>query len=337
MPDIFVAIMIMSVLIFLNGRGSRTENAVMIGICFLSLITHNSNYITLTIFSLILLVCSFASVRWKQFRGKAAGLLATCIFAWLALCSSNFFAKKEFTASNATHVFIMGKLAESGVLKTYLDKACPLYDYGICKYKDSLPAAAWGFVWDGASPLQKTGGWEANRKEYRQIINDIGNRPKYWPYLMFKSAEATLRQLVLINIDGVFELGWITYLDGSPPFESVKTYFNHELNELKSAKENSNALNTKFMNHVFAICLVLSSIMALLLKRKGLHDELNMVAILLFVLIILNAFTTATFANVLTRLNSRVIWLIPILNAMYIYKYAVQTFGPRKPLRGGRG
>jgi len=328
----------MSVLIFLKGGGSKKENVLIVVICFVSLITHNSNYITLTLFSLLVLVCSVIFKRVKYLRLKSLALLGTSLVAWLVLCSSNFLGKKEFTVSNVTHVFIMGKLVESGVLKTYLDKACPLYDYRICKFKDSLPPAAWGFVWDGASPLQKTGGWEVNRLEYNKIIRDIVSRPKYWSYLMFKSSEATLRQLVLINIDAVFELEWIKYLNGSPPFENVAKYFSHELSELKSSKENNNGLKIDFMNSVFCICLVASSITVLLVYQSDVHKELNNIAILLFVLIILNAFTTATFANVLTRLNSRVIWLIPVLNAMYIYQYFAVKLKPRiKMVKVGSG
>jgi hypothetical protein len=320
MPDVFVPVMTMAVLIILKGAERKKERFVMMGICLLALITHNSNYITLTLFSALLLLASFLSTRFKLFRIKALSLLGTCLAAWILLCSSNYLERKEFTASNSTHVFIMGKLVESGVLKTYLDKACPVYDYRICPYKDSLPPVAWGFVWDDASPLQKTGGWEANRTEYNKIIRDITSRPKYWPYLMFKSGEATLRQLILINIDGVFELDWIKYLNGSPPFEAVYKYFPHEINELRASKENNNGLRIQFMNAVFGICLVISSLTALLVMQSSVRREMNGVVLFLIILIVLNAFTTATFANVLTRLNARVIWLIPVVNAIYIYK-----------------
>ena len=215
----------------------------------------------------------------------------------------------------------MGKLVESGVLKTYLDKACPVYNYGICPYKDSLETNAWGFVWDASSPLNKTGGWEANRKEYIHIISDIISRPKYWPFLMFKSGEATLRELVLINIDGLFELPWVKYLKDSPPYENVSKYYPHELNELASSKQNVNALDIKFMDSVYCIVFIVALLIVILLIGVTPKNFKIISVIFLLILVVLNAFTTATFANVLTRLNSRVIWLIPVVSSIYIYEY----------------
>jgi len=336
MPDIFVAVMFLSVLVLLKRGRAKREGALMLAICLLAAITHNSNYITLTLFSLLLLAASFVFRNAAHVRRKALALVGTSAAAWLILCSSNYVGTGKFTASNAAHVFLMGKLVESGVLKTYLDKACPVYGYAICPYKDSMPAAAWGFVWDEKSPLYKTGGWDANKTEYKRIQSDILSRPKYWPYLAFKSGEATCRQLVQINIDGVFELGWIRYLNGSPPFEAVARYFPHELGELTLAKENNNALDTKFMNSVYCACMVTLLLAACLILGICGRPQVRGLSMLLLSLLFLNAFTTATFANVLTRLNSRVIWLLPVLCAMYVYSYFFRSRKQAAPVDSPR-
>jgi len=99
MPDIFVAIMILSTLVLLKEDGTRKQNIIMICICFIAVITHNSNYITLTLFSLLLFLGSVIFKRIQRFRIKATILLGICFFSWITLCLSNYIGRKEFVSS----------------------------------------------------------------------------------------------------------------------------------------------------------------------------------------------------------------------------------------------
>ncbi|MBS1781823.1 MAG: hypothetical protein JSS78_02025 [Bacteroidetes bacterium] len=326
MPDIFVSVLMLSLTLFIRYSNSVKENVILCSIILLTVLTHNSNFILLTLFCGVYFVGYLFSKPIRKYLSRFVYLSLFCIISWIALCFTNYLGGNGFNTSKSTHVFIMGKLVESGVLKTYLDKACPLKHYAICQYKDNLPPVAWEFHWDATSPLQKTGGWEANRKENTEIIRDIFSRPKYYPFIAYKAVEATARQLVLFNIDGSYVLPWIKFDESTAPYQSVKEYFPHEINQLTTSRMNQKTLSVGLFDAVYALVIILSTICGCLLIANSTHKrEYIILASILGLLIILNAFITATLSSVNARFNARVIWLLPFLNIIFIYK-ATQAF-----------
>ena len=148
MPDIFTSILFLALADFLLIKTDRKTQTLFLLIALLATLTHFSHYMIATLFSLLLLAGSFINLKLKVYRRKSLMIVALSAFAWLSLYTTNYVAGKGFVSSNVSHIFLMGKLAESGILKTYLDKECPTKNYNICKYKDTLPAVAWEFVWD---------------------------------------------------------------------------------------------------------------------------------------------------------------------------------------------
>lgn len=334
MPDIFTPILFLSVATYLLFPGSRARTILLLCIFYLAIVTHFSHYMISTLFAALLITGSFLYPRLRVLRGKALILLAISLFAWLSLFISNFIGGKGFVSSNVSHVFLMGKLTESGVLKTYLDKACPTRDYKICAYKDSLPYVAWEFVWDQQhSPVFKTGGWGANKAEYTTIIHDIASRPKYWPYLAFKSAEATARQVILTNIDEGEERSWVKFEREHPLYQNIEQKFPHEISEFAVSKQNIKILNLVFYDEVYIVVLILSSLLCMFFLRGALLDDAKTIYFLVGAFLLLNAFATATFGNVLSRLNSRAVWLLPMVNILFIYKIIEQYYSERSPER----
>lgn len=323
MPDIFTPILFLSCYIYLTQKNTLSEKILLIAIILLSILVHNSHYIIATAFLLAILGLSF--MRKGFFTGirfRILNLLIVTILAWCCLLSSNYFAGNGFVASRASHVFLMGKFAESGVLKTYLEKACPVREYKICTYKDNIPPVAWEFVWNTeTSPVFKVGGWDSTKKEYNAIITDIVSRPKYWPFLAYKSLEATMRQVILLNIDEAEELPWRKFDRDSHMYTTIAKYFPHEINEFEVSRQNNKTLNIPFYDGVYVIIFLLSTLICMfVLKGDDRRTALN-VYFFLVLFIFINAFATATFGNVLSRLNSRTIWLIPMANIIFIYRF----------------
>jgi hypothetical protein len=213
----------------------------------------------------------------------------------------------------------MGKLVESGVLKTYLDKACPEKNYKICAHIHELPPVAWQFHWDATSPLQKEGGWDANKAEYNTIIGDIFSRPKYYPYMAYKSIEATARQLALFHIDSWYTLPWMKFDEESSPYKAIEKYFPHELNQLKVSRQNTKILDIGFYDNVFAIVVILSCIAVLFTIPAPLKKQFFILAACIGAMILLNAFVTAVLSSVNSRFNARVSWLIPFVNVLMLF------------------
>ena len=116
---------------------------------------------------------------------------------WLTLPLINFLVEKKFVMSKAPHVFIMGHLDDTGILKKFLDENCSKDEYKdckLCQYKDSLPIDIASFVW-GSDMVKKSGGWQDRKDEYNKIIKATLVHPKYFLMNISKSFSYGLVQL----------------------------------------------------------------------------------------------------------------------------------------------
>ena len=319
MPDIFTSILVLSVTTYLVFVNTQREKVLLLAVIFFSVLMHNSNFMVLTLFAVLYLLFTIVRKTGKGLK-HTLPLFFISLLSWLAFCTSNALGGNEFTASRSTHVFVMGKLVESGVLKTYLDRACPERNYKICAHINELPLAAWQFHWDAASPLQKEGGWDANKEEYNTIIADIFSRPKYYPYIAYKSIEATARQLALFHIDSWYTLPCMKFDEESSPYKAIEKYFPHELNQLKVSRQNTKILDIGFYDNMFAIVVIVSCIAVLFTIPAPLKKQFFILAACIGVMILLNAFVTAVLSSVNSRFNARVSWLIPFVNVLMLLK-----------------
>ncbi len=326
MPDTFTPILFLAAYLYLTQKNALWETVLLLTIIFISVLVHNSHYVIITLFAFLVLCGSWISATYfRPYRVKGLYLSGVAILSWICLLGSNKIAGNGFVTARASHVFLMGKLAESGVLKTYLEKACPIKDYKICAYKDNIPPVAWEFVWNiEKSPVFKAGGWDSTREEYSTIIRDIASRPKYWPFLAYKSMEATARQVILLNIDEAEELPWRKFDRESHMYTTIARHFPHEINEFEVSRQNLKTLNIPFYDGVFVIVFLLSSLICMFCLAGEDKKLAIPVYILVILFIFINAFTTATFGNVLSRLNSRTIWLLPMVNFIFIYRFVMQ-------------
>lgn len=334
MPDIFTPILFLSAYLYIFADNSRSQKTILVVIIAISILIHNSHYVIATAFALVALTMSLVNKqRWAYIHKKTLHVLLISIGCWASLFASNYLAGNGLTTGKASHVYLMGRLAESGVLKTYLEKACPEKNYTICQYKDGLPPVAWEFVWNTqTSPVYKAGGVDAVRQEYNTIIKDIISRPKYWPFLAYKSIEATLRQVISLNIDEAEELPWNKFDSEHPVYKCIEKYFPHEINEFIVSKQYYKTLEISFYDHVFVVVFLLSSIISLFCLSRDENAWMRNVYMFAILFIVLNAFVTASVANVSTRLNSRDIWLLPMVNFISIYRYISARFSVRRIL-----
>lgn len=317
MPDIFTAILIINTLLYFI-EDLKKAKIVYLFLIFSTALMHNSNLLILLICAM--LICVYTFFKVKEQLKNALKLVGIACFSLFFMASLHAVTGNGFTLSKASHVFLIGKLCENGLLKTYLDKNCAKNNYQLCTYKDNLPKVAWAFVWNEGSPLYKMGGWEATKTEYKQILKDIALSPTLYPALAYKSIEHTLRQLTQIQVgDGLF-----AYKENTNPFWKVQQYYPHELPEYLTSKQNASSLDWDNYNLLYYFFLLFSTIIVLLFTVKyPLSTPFIHAYFLVILFFVINAFITANFANVLARLSSRIIWLLPLINIIYLTKYWV--------------
>lgn len=331
LPDAFTPILFLSLYIYLCDQNNLFQKSLLLTIIFISITVHYSHYVIATCFVISVLGLSFLFKKYFQpLRSKTFHISGLVIIAWLCLLCSNYIEGNGFVTSKTSHIFLMGKLCENGILKQYLDHNCNTKNYSLCKQKETLPPVAWEFVWADNGPMYDNDTWDATRAEYKAIINDILTTPRYWPFLAYHSVEATFRQVILLNIDEGEEYIKTPYRGGHPLFEAVRHHFSGEINQFKVSRQNQKILDIPFYDHVYVIVFILTTVILLFIINDKHKQTAIVIYTLIFLYVFLNAFATATFGNVLTRLNSRAVWLIPMANIVFIYTYIKDWIESRK-------
>lgn len=328
MPDIFSALMFLASIQYLLSK-STPGRRVGLATFFLCLLMHHSNLITGLILTIFLVLFSFLKT-YQAFRKKALYLFVTTVFSWILMCSFHAVNGYGFRPSRSTHVFLIAKMSENGILKTYLEDHCAKDTLSLCAYKDVLPKHAWDFIWADHGVLTSTGGWDSSKEEYSRILMNSITQKKYLGLHLRESAKATWEQVRLSEVgDGIWP-----YLDGTNPYWKVDEFFHGSLNRYKHSLQSRNELKYGFINQVYRYFILLSTLIALLLWifYRKIARKIVYVFLLSILFIVLNAFVTATFANILARLNSRVLWILPVMNLIVIFNilFNLQKLRTRK-------
>ena len=345
MPDIFTAIGLLALGLVLLGHAPRVAPRVgLLALTLASAMMHSSNVLTF-----LLVVGGLGALAGARGWFRAGWLrpaywrqtLAVVLAAWLVLPALHRAFGGEFTISRAAPAFLMGRLSETGILEKFLDRNCDNpAAYSLCAYRDSLPNTAAAFVWSDRSPMNRTGGWNANLPEYQGIIGQVLSTPRYYPYLASEAAQATLRQLThALHGNGAPPACGVD----TPPYNQVKVFkHGYELKEYMASMQNQSQLDFTALNERLPWVYLLSIVGLLMgLAQPGLARRVGPAGALLLVLVglalVANAFVTGNLANVLDRLQVRLAWLLPFAALLLAAEHgpSVLAAGLRKIL--GRG
>lgn len=318
MPDIFTFFSFAALILLLFAQEENKIHKVIISIVFLfSIQVHFSNFLI----TLALLIAIFL-LQKSTFIGTAIKLkfksaLVLFIFSLLLSSGINYWIASSFRISRGSHVFLMGKMLDSGVLQSFLNDKCEDNNYSLCKYKETLPLDSRSLLWAEDSPLQLEGGWQASEQSYRHILQGILTSPKHLLLYCYNSTYTSLSQLVQVDIGSGLESNW--YRDASSsPYVQIEKHFNLELNPYLQARQNGNLwkqeLNLEAFNLVYKGLLILSIVFILFIMttendKQIIDSKLMFILLSIISLNLFNAIITASLANVYDRLQARVSWL----------------------------
>ncbi|HYV93259.1 MAG TPA: hypothetical protein VE978_15905 [Chitinophagales bacterium] len=310
-PDVFTPVMILCMGLLLTCK-LRTAEEVFVSIMLVFAIsTHNSHgaigIIILTAVTLIILIWKVGGTFWSTWRRlfKIWLLLLAGIFI---IPTVHYFFNGHFRTNNSTHVFLMYKLLEMGILDDYLKHTCDQHHWKICAYKDSIPT---NFIWDyNKSPLYKTGGWEANKGEYDSIIRDIFSSPRYLKMFVEKCFSNSLEQLVTYNVTDLR-----ANTPNTSPYVHIKWFFPGDIRQLEYSAQFRGALDFNPINKRQIILIVLSGFILFMIfyvRGNQVSPPMSRLALVILVGIIANAIVCGSFSQVIPRYEVRVIWLLPL-------------------------
>lgn len=331
MPDIFTVVTLGAIVMLLfSKKHSLIENIIFSVILAFSMNTHFSNYL-IAIGTIALL---FLFGRKKLFAQKEISFRLPVLITIVAMMIgslTNFIIGDTFKMSPNSHVFLMGKMLDNGILKSYLDENCATKKYALCDCKNNLPETSRNLLWDAESPLQKNGAWKNSEAEYNSILLGIATSPKHLSLFVFNSVNSSVTQLFQNEVGSGVVSPWYAE-PTSPPYQAVAKYFPLEFSQYKQSRQNVNlwnqGLDLSLINYINFFLLIIAAIALLRIfiftdKRLQYSTEAQLVIWTLLIGIVLNAIVTSSLANVYDRLQARVSWsLVFCLLILFTYHKA---------------
>jgi hypothetical protein len=323
MPDIFTSLIILSFFLFLFYLKKSKFISILLGIFIIFCnMVHFSNLIISTILVFLILFVSLISKN-KLVKIKHVLLLLLVIaVTWIFGMTFNYMYGAGFSLSRASNVFFIARWQETGLVSEYLNDQCGTRDIPLCEFKKDLPIPLSTYLWCN-SPLynnvnKNTDRWDSvwleKNKEYAPIARDIITTPKY------------LKRFVSISISETMLLLTKTYIDdlpnsitGTPILWMIEWQYKRDLKQFNSSNQAlSHHLQFGFAGFMQTLSVILSliGILIITLIRK-LRRRIPSVYYLLLIIIsmgtIINAWVCTTFSTMVTRFQSRMIWLIPLV------------------------
>ncbi len=311
--DIFTPITVLCLVLILFGNNSKRKLYFLYFLFFISCAMHVSHLI-LFIGLLVLILLFKKFIFSENIIPKKKIIVLFCLITFGLITMGHALARSR-------HVFFMGAMVEHGILKKYLDENCGTKDYKLCQYKDSLNIRAWQFVWEDWSPLYKLGNWNESKKEINEIIFATFITPKYLWIHVKESIKATIDQLEKFRIgdgNGAFH-------EETRLYKRIQLYLPNEMEQYRDSKQYNEELSMiDFGNTIIYWVMIVSIIVLLVLSiinRSLFSKTFLSVIIILILAILLNAWDCGTFANAIDRLGCRMMWMIPLLSLLTLFRF----------------
>ncbi len=314
MPDILTPIGAMATLLLLTGERSWAERVPHVLVITACAWCHSSNLLILPLVG-ICVMTAVAGKSWRKWQAALARWSIATVLAWGGLYFANGIIDGKPYVSRGSHVFLMGRLIDTGMLEPLLREECPTHHWRICQHVDSLPATGRQFLWWPESPLNEMGGWDATRDEYTEVTRTSFATPGRLLRHAEASIASTADQLTRWHLGYEIESHW--YRDpGSPPATMIAKHLPQDLAAFNGAMQQGGRgeLSLRWPNIGYRIILSLSLLVlaawAWKRGRPGCKEEAPLVVMAISTVLV-GAWVCASLSEVDARYLARVGWLLP--------------------------
>lgn len=307
LPDAFSPLLLLGFILLLTDETYRKSYLTLL---LFAAVMHNSHWLILIVLCVVYGIYSWRNgLLQKRFVLQSAALI---LGGFLLLSGTNYLKFQQFTPSKASTFFLMGRLAETGVLSKYVADHCPELPAHLCENKANLLQGASEFIWTDSSPLQAGGGYIQNEAIYKGIVKGVLTHPRYLLPFLYRSFFDGFHQLFLnrVMIDGM-EVNHFTFV-------MIERHFTTDSTAARQSLQAAGPDTYPILNMFYQLVLLIAFIV-LLFGAITLKNKLPLAVSLLVLGIMTNAWITATFANVDSRLQARMAWLL-VVAAYIIYR-----------------
>lgn len=329
MPDAFTGLLLITILLFFIEDDNNTKaKRVLVLLITTFMLLHYSHILICILLTIALFIYRrVKNTRLHFSKIKTLGIIAFACYG--AISSVNLIAGYGFTLSPVSHIFMMSRMAENGILDNYLADNCPDKHFELCNYQGKTGDRQWEFMWMGDYPHLKKGWLDKDvKREYNSIIFGTLTSPKYLAMHAIKATDATFRQLTQLYVGD----GLPPQLEGTDPYNVLKKYFKPQVKEYRSALQANNQLPLRMFNVVIFVTCSIIFLAFLFFAGKHKSDfsdkaviDWQTILVILLLFILINAFVTANFSTVIARLQARVFWVLPFVCLLYCLQYLLPS------------
>jgi len=331
MPDILVPLVVLTLwLLALHWpRLRRPEQAGLIGLALLGLLSHMSCLALALGLLAVILVARVATRRWPitiAVVPPVAVVLAALLL--MPLAHLTLTGTAGYTPGGPT--FLFGRLVQDGIVQRWLAEHCPVPGIQLCDLQHRLPATADEFLWTGQSPFQDLGGWQGGAEPELKRLT-VAAVTAYPGMTLWTTGRSTAQQLVKVATGDALDEGH---------FDSrgyLLAHLPHLAPSFMAARQQQEAVSRDLFAtlNLVHVPVALASVAGLLpltlwFLRHRRHD-LAALAVFVFLALAGNAFICGALSNPHDRYQSRLVWLAPLVAGMAVAAWRQHRPGSRLP------
>jgi hypothetical protein len=315
--DVFMSVCVLCIANLVFFSNNKKDNVLLYIIFFVATATHmshvGSNIMLLLLISILFLLIKSIKpiIRIK----KVFVLMGVSLLSVVTMGS---------TLSKSKHVFVVARMAGSGMLQDYLKESCKNKAYKLCNSVNEIPYNTNDFLWEDNSPFNiEYSSWKDSKNDFEDIISETFST---WKYIKLHLRD-------FFN-NGVKQLRSFKAGDGNGPFKEdnilykrLEKYTYSDASFYKNSKQiKGGTLSDDFIeiNKLYKIVIYLSLIfisIMFLIKKNRVNLGVKFWLIVCFILstILINAFLNAGLVIVADRFGAKVIWLVPFVFIVSIF------------------
>ncbi len=317
MADHYTPLVLLILFLLFKGKklGHWREGGLWL-LLFFFLATHNAH------FPMMAVMLGMALLRvWQQRRNGASRYFGV---RWAAatgvLCGSalmvmlfNYSTYGRMQLSRAGNVFLAGRLCEPGIMADYLRENCPTRPNPMCAYVGRLPEDAGDILWAPDQFVNELGLTIGQADSLlAPVVADVLCRPEYLARYLRSALVSSVSQLFQWEAGS----GLGPYGEGSSPRLHLLRHLPDERRSYDHSRQIFGYWNDReATGRLQGMALILSLLVLALLWRSSeveANPLLKSLALWVMAWVVLNAAVTSSLSVVDSRLQSRVMWLIPM-------------------------
>jgi hypothetical protein len=323
MPDILgpVAYLGIYLLVFAPETLSRIERLVVIVFSWWAIASHATHLMLAT--GLCVLFALLLVLRRPSMRGrlKAVGVVATMIsivaVAHLAL-HNYLYGKPSLNGKRLP--FLMARVIADGPGYWYLRDHCGQMKLTICDYMSDLPMDTDDFLWAPDGVWQRASEQTKAQLRAEETAFVLATLRAYPREQLSRSAANFWGQLLTFDLSLFHPNEWVSH-----EFDTVRTA---ERSGYLQSRQARDALPYQLFTSI-QLCTVIVSLVLIALFTPRIFNRrcprLAGLSLVIVSTVIANAFVTGILSMVENRLQSRVVWLLPLLAGVLVLDWLGET------------